>query len=81
VQFANSLAESSISLQVAAVAAEAAEILRGARAASPSGEHSLERTLEVARAVHPRLRDQPEFRALVEVIERARQSGIGRNSP
>jgi Ca-activated chloride channel family protein len=81
VQFANSLAESSISLQAAAVAAEAAEILRGARAASPSGEHSLERTLEVARAVHPRLRDQPEFRALVEVIERARQSGIGRNSP
>lgn len=81
VQFANSLAESSISLQAAAVAAEAAEILRGARAAAPSGEHSLDRTLEVARAVHPRLREQTEFRALVELIDLARQSGLGRSSP
>jgi Ca-activated chloride channel family protein len=81
VQFANSLAESSISLQAAAVAAETAEILRGARANSPSGEHSLDRVLEVVRAVHPRLRDQAEFRSLVEVIEMARQSGLSSSAP
>jgi hypothetical protein len=81
VQFANSLVESSVSLQAAAVAAETAEILRGARAVDPSGEHSLDRTLEVARAVHPRLREQAEFRALVDLIELARQGGLGRGSP
>lgn len=81
VQFANSLAESSISLQAAAVAAEVAEILRGVRAAAPAGEHSLDRALEVARAVHPRLRGQAEFRALVELVELARQSGLGRGAP
>jgi Ca-activated chloride channel family protein len=81
VQFANSLAESAISLQAAAVAAEAAEILRGARTATSPAEHSLDRTLEVARAVHPRLREQAEFRGLVELIERARQAGLGRTAP
>ncbi|MEX2186574.1 MAG: VWA domain-containing protein [Pirellulales bacterium] len=81
VQFANSLAESSISLQAAAVAAEAAEILRGARAAAASQEHSLDRTLQVARAVHPRLRQQSEFRALVDLIRQAREAGLGHGSP
>jgi Ca-activated chloride channel family protein len=81
VQFANSLAESSISLQAAAVAAEAAEILRGARAAAPSQDHSLDRTLQVARAVHPRLRQQAEFRALVDLVQRAQEAGLGRGSP
>lgn len=81
VQFANSLAESSISLQAAAVAAEAAEILRGARTATASPEHSLQRTLQVAAAVHPRLREQSEFRALVDVIRLAEEAGLGRNGP
>lgn len=81
VQFANSLAESALSLQAAAVAAEAAEILRGAKVATVSPEHSLDRTLEVARAVHPRLREQAEFRGLVELIELARQAGLGRSTP
>ncbi len=81
VQFANSLAESSISLQAAAVAAEAAEILRGARVATISPEHSLDRTLDVAEAVHPRLRQQNEFRALVDLIRKAQEAGLGRGSP
>jgi Ca-activated chloride channel family protein len=76
VQFANSLAESPMSLQAAAVAAESAEVLRGSRAGA-SG-HSLDRTLEVARSVHPKLRGQADFQRLVALIEAAKQAGLGR---
>jgi Ca-activated chloride channel family protein len=76
VQFANSLAESPMSLQAAAVAAEAAEVLRGSRAGVAG--HSLDRTLEVARSVHPKLREQADFQRLVALIEAAKQAGLGR---
>jgi Ca-activated chloride channel family protein len=76
VQFANSLAESAVPLQAAAVAAEAAEVIRGTRAASAG--HSLDRVLDVAASVHARLRAQQEFRRLVEVVELAQAAGLGK---
>jgi Ca-activated chloride channel family protein len=68
VQFATSLAESAISLQAAALAAETAELLRGSFY-TPAPSHSLDRVRAEAQQVHPRLRRQAEFSRLLELVD------------
>jgi Ca-activated chloride channel family protein len=79
-QFAPSWAESPLSLQTAALAAETAEILRESPFTTAKSR-SLQAVLEKAWQVNWQLADRPDFQrfvALVEEIERVR-SGRGRN--
>ena len=80
-QFAPSAAEMPLSLQQAAIAAETAEILKGSRDALrelgltpadnlPSTSRGLAGVLAAGRTVHPRLAEQADFQALMELVSR-----------
>lgn len=78
-QFATSLAESPLSLQAAAVAAETGEVLRESFF-STSKSRSLQAVLEAAAQVNPRLAQSANFQqfvSLVERIEHVRQTHPG----
>jgi hypothetical protein len=73
VQFVPSFREAPLSLQAAAIAAEAAEVLRqspfsGARAGD------LRQVLRVAAQVNPRLAERAEYRRFVAVLQQAEQA-------
>lgn len=75
VQFVPSFREAPLSLQAAAIAAEAAEVLRGSPFAS-SRSRDLSRVLQQADDVNPRLARRPSFQRFVGVlqqVERARR--------
>jgi Ca-activated chloride channel family protein len=69
--FAPSLTDSALSLQAAAVAAEAAEVLRQSPFAST---RSVDRVLQVAYLVDTRLQQRPSFARLIDLLERAEQA-------
>jgi len=73
-QFAKSFAESPMSLQAAAIAAETARLLR-ARGALPG--HSLTRLQEFVGQAQPRLSESQSFRQLVELISQAERVHAG----
>ena len=68
IQFAPSFAESSLSLQAAAIAAETAEVLRESPFVD-SRERSLVHVLEFAENVNPRLEKSLAFQQFVNVVE------------
>lgn len=68
-QFARSFAESPLSLQAAAIAAETAETLRGSYFAP--GSRALARVLDLASQAPPRLGERASFRALVTLVRQA----------
>jgi Ca-activated chloride channel family protein len=75
-QFAPTLAESPLSLQQAAIAAEVGQVLLGTRDAlrevnqRPVNSRGLAGVLEVAARVHPQVRQRPDFQKLVDLTER-----------
>jgi hypothetical protein len=71
-QFAPSFAESALSLQAAALAAETAEVLRGSPFV-PSRTRGLQDVLEAADEVNPRLSESPVFQRFLSLVERAEQ--------
>jgi Ca-activated chloride channel homolog len=73
-QFAKSFAESPLSLQAAAIAAETARMLRGHGALpgrSSTRLQDLARLEDMAAQAHPRLSESESFRQLVELIAQA----------
>jgi Ca-activated chloride channel family protein len=76
-EFAPSWRESALPLQLATLAAETGEILRGSPFA-PAGNHSLDQVADLAAQANPKLADRPSFLRLKQFIELARairQSG------
>ncbi len=71
-QFAGTLAETPLPLQLAALAAEAAEVLGESRYAQGS---SVRRVLETARRMNEQVRQQPSYQQIVTVLESALQRG------
>ena len=75
-QFAPTTAEMPISLQQAALAAEAAEVLKGSRNSLrelgfvPGNQRGLAGVLTVGRTVHPRLAQRADFQAFLELVAR-----------
>jgi hypothetical protein len=74
-QLADSLAETPPSVQAAAVAAEIAELMRRSQFTAGRG-HSWARVRQVAAEVHPTVADDPTFRRLMSLVERAEQWGV-----
>ena len=72
-QFATSFVGSPISLQLAALASEAAQIFKQSYFTT-AGSHSLDRVLELALSANPQVHQQPSFRQLVGLIETARKA-------
>jgi Ca-activated chloride channel family protein len=72
-QFAPTFREAPMALQLAALAAETAEILRGSYFAPPN-THSLADVAAVARQVHPRLAQRASFHELLDLVHRASQA-------
>ena len=72
-QFATSFTGSPISLQLAAVASEAAQIFRQSYFTT-AASHSLDQVLETALSANPQVRQQPSFRQLISLIETARKA-------
>ena len=72
-QFAPSFQESPLSLQLAALAGETAEILRDSYFAPPNS-HSLADVAQLARELNPRLQKRDSFVRLLELVERAQRS-------
>ena len=68
IQFAPSFAESSLSLQAAAIAAETAEVLRESPFVESRGKN-LAHVLDVAENVNPRLAKSHAFQQFVNVVE------------
>jgi len=69
-QFATSLGAMPLPLEAAALAAEAAEVLRGSPFVQP-GARRLQHVLLAAAEVHPRLAGQPAWREFVTTLQRA----------
>ncbi|MCE9554336.1 MAG: DUF3520 domain-containing protein [Planctomycetes bacterium] len=74
-QLADSLLETPPSVQAAAIAAETAELLRQSQFAAGRG-HSWARIRQVAADAHPTLAEEPTFRRLMGLVDRAEQWGI-----
>jgi hypothetical protein len=72
-QFAPSFHESPLSLQLAALAGETAEILRDSYFAPPNS-HSLADVVRLARELNPRLQKRESYVRLLELLERAQRS-------
>ena len=75
-QFSNNIRELPLSLQMAGLAAETAEILRESPF-TPAGSHSLARVLNVATQANPLLRERPgflEFQTFVQQAAKAKSS-------
>ena len=74
-QFAPIFAEAAPSLQQAAIAAEVGQELAGARAAlrelqlKPANSHGLAGVSSLAREVHSEVRQRPEFKRLMELVQ------------
>lgn len=88
-QFATSFEGASVSLQAAAVAAEAAEIMRQGynfSVAAPNSYRyrpkptSLRQVLSVAGRVNPRLGERTNFQGLVQLVEKAESIGSERRT-
>ena len=88
-QFATALEGSALSLQASAIAAEAAEVLKQAfsfrllapdRYAYEPKPSGFEHVLAQARRVAPGLREQPQFRRLVTLLEALSRRGIARSA-
>jgi hypothetical protein len=75
-QFAPTFAQSAVSLQQAAIAAEIGQALQGARNAlrelgqRPTNTEGLAGILAVARQTHPQVRQRPDFQRLIGLAER-----------
>jgi Ca-activated chloride channel family protein len=80
-QFALSFEQSPLSLQAAAVAAEAAEVLRESPFAVGVRARSLRAVLSQADRVNPLLAERPAFASFVELISAAEQTRVRRPSP
>ena len=82
-QFAPSWSETPLSLQMATIAAETAEILRGSFFAAP-GPHALDAVADLAQRANPALQTRPSFMQLKSLVDRARAlhitSASARNS-
>jgi hypothetical protein len=76
-QFAPSFYEAPQSLQMAALAAETAEILRDSYFAPPNS-HSLSAVAELAGHLSPRFRDRPSFARLMTLVEQAQRSATAK---
>lgn len=74
-QLADSFAETPPSVQAAALAAEIAELMRHSQFTAGRG-HSWGRVRQVAAEVHPTVAEEPTFRRLLGLVERAEQWGI-----
>ncbi len=72
-QFAPSFHESPLSLQLAALAGETAEILRDSYFAPPNS-HSLDEVARLARELNPRLQKRESFVRLLQLVERAQRT-------
>ena len=72
-QLAPSFYQSPLSLQMAALAAETAEILRGSWF-TPANSHSLSHVAELGALLSTRLRGRPSFAHLMTLIEQAQRS-------
>jgi Ca-activated chloride channel family protein len=72
-QFATSFTGSPISLQLATLASEAAQIFRQSYFTT-AASHSLDQVLETALSANPQVRQQPSFRQLISLIETARKA-------
>lgn len=75
-QFATTTFESPLSLQMAAMVAEAAEILRGSPFAN-SHRQALADVLSEAQSVSPRVRSNRSFTEFLAVIQQANQRRVG----
>lgn len=80
-QFATSLLESPLSLQQAALAAEAAEVLRGSPFAPSSQAAALRQILSVAEQLSPRARQEPSVVELRMMLEQAQRIRAGKPAP
>ena len=75
IQFAPTWEQAPITLQQAAIAAQTAEVLRGARTAlrelgqTPQTRENVASLLEMAARVHPRLAERPDFQEWVALLE------------
>lgn len=74
-QFAPSFLEAPLSLQLAALAAETAEVLRDSYFAPPS-THSLGHVAELSRQLSPRLRSRPSFARLLSLVDSAQRAQV-----
>jgi Ca-activated chloride channel family protein len=72
-QFAPSFHQAPLSLQLAALAAETAEILRDSYFA-PANSHSLAEVARLARDVNPRLQERESFQQLLEIVVRGQRA-------
>jgi hypothetical protein len=72
-QFAPSFHQAPLSLQLAALAGETAEILRDSYF-TPANSHSLADVARLARAVNPRLQERESFKRLLDLVERGQRS-------
>jgi hypothetical protein len=72
-QIAPSFHQAPLSLQLAALSAETAEVLRGSYFA-PSNSHSLASVAELGSQLNARLRGRPSFERLMTLIEQAQRS-------
>ncbi len=72
-QFAPSFHESPLSLQLAVLAGETAEILRDSYFAPPNS-HSLDEVARLARELNPRLQKRESFVRLLQLVERAQRT-------
>ncbi len=70
-QFAPSWSETPLSLQMATIAAETAEVLRGSFFAA-QGPHALDGVAELAQRANPALQTRPSFVQLKSLVDRAR---------
>lgn len=74
-QLADSLLETPPSVQAAAIAAETAEVMRHSQFAAGRG-HSWTKIRQVAADAHTTLAEEPSFRRLMGLVDRAEQWGI-----
>jgi Ca-activated chloride channel homolog len=76
-QFAPSFHQAPLSLQLAALAAETAEVLRDSYFA-PANSHSLAEVARLARDVNPRLQERESFKRLLDLVERGQRATSSR---
>jgi hypothetical protein len=72
-QLAPSFHQAPLSLQMAALAAETAEVLRDS-VFTPPNSHSLSHVAELGDVLNSRLRNRPSFSRLMTLIEQAERS-------
>ncbi len=80
VQFATTLVEAPLSLQMAAIVAESAEVLRGSIYA-PNYPAALGDVLEVSNSLHPRVFENPSFVEFLTTIEQAHRLRTAKSPP